>query len=490
MSITLLVIGVFLAAGCEAVNRVPNVRYLGMGYNAITGNPDNNLNDPGFAFSVLQFTWANNVTTSDGNFLVPDNVQALQTKSCGFQSQAATEFGARSYQQALSADVSVEGSGSGSSWSARFSASVGYRLVRQGTSQHRRIYTSARAKCIQYQLSVNYLHTPVTITSSFAQAVSSLPLVRDDRAYNTFINTYGTHFTSRVTMGAKMVIRTEFDELALTRMEEEGLSMEIGAQASFLRFSGGLDAETTIERQQREQFESMRRTFSASYLGSHPPSDHRWETWAQSTASSPYPVKYRLVPTTALFIAKFFPDMSSSHLNKRRDLLTAAYETYCSGVEGCGSPPPDRVPVRMAKAVSRFIGTATVTCPPTYSLASCGILNVKQSGSYDKGRFAVPRSGTACECRDNSEAVCVAWCSNTDVDFNIVRSALTSGRRSSTATCPAGYKVCISPILCLIQGCIVRPTVTVTDMNSVSVYIPGLLHAIARSAVRTAPIGP
>ena len=444
---TLLVVGIFLAAGCDAVNRcetvnrLPNVRYLGMGYNAITGNPDNNLNDPGFAFSVLQFTWANNVTTSDGSFLVPDNVQALQTKSCGFQSQAATEFGARSYQRALSVDVGVEAGAAGPSWAARFSASVGYKRVRQGTSQHRRIYTSARAKCIQYELSVNYLNTPVTVTSSFKQAVSSLPLVRDDSAYNTFINTYGTHFTSRVTMGAKMVIRTEFDEIALTRMEEKGLSMEIGAKASFLIFSGaGLDAETKIERHQREQFESMRRSFSASYLGSHPPSDHRWETWAQSTASSPYPVKYRLVPITALFIAKFFPDMPSSDLNTRRELLTAACETYCSGVEGCGSPPPDRVPVRMAKAVSRFLGTATVTCPPTYSLASCGILNVAEPGSYDKQRYAIPTTSTACGCHDNSEAVCVAWCSNTAVQFAIAKSLLTRG--VATVTCPAGYKVC------------------------------------------------
>jgi len=447
MSITLLIVGVFLAAGCEAVNRLPNVRYLGMGYNAITGNPDNNLNDPGFAFSVLQFTWANNVTTSDGNFFVPDNVQALQTKSCGFQSQAATEFGARSYQQALSADVSVEGGGSGLLWSARFSASVGYRLVRQGTSQHRRIYTSARAKCIQYQLSVNYLHAPITITSNFAQAVSSLPLVQNDGAYNTFIHTYGTHFTSRVTMGAKMVIRTEFDEIALTRMEEEGLRIEIGAKASFLRFSGGIDAETTVEREQRERFESMRRSFSASYLGSHPPSDHRWETWAQSTASSPYPVKYRLVPITALFIAKFFPDMSSSDLNKRRELLTAAYETYCSGVDGCGTPPPDRVPVRMAKAVSRFLGVATVSCPPTYSLVSCGILNVRASGSYDKQRYAIPTTSTACECHDNTEAVCVAWCSNTAVHHRIAASHLTRG--VATATCPAGYKVSIHVFICI-----------------------------------------
>jgi len=440
----LVLVGIFLAARCEALERLPNARFLGMGYNAITGNPDNDLHDPGFAFSVLKFTWENNVTTSDGQYFVPDNIQALQTRSCGFQSQAATEFGSRSYQEALSVDVSVEGSTNMLLWSARFSASVGFRKVSQGTVQHRRIYTSARAKCIQYKLSVNYLNAPIDITSNFEQAVSSLPLVRDDNAYNSFINTYGTHFTSRVTMGAKMVIRTEFDEIALTRMEETGLSIEIGAKASFLRFAGGLDAETTIERQQRETFEANRRSYSASYLGSHPPSDHKWETWAQSTANSPYPVKYRLAPLTALFTAKFFPDMPLNDLTKRRDLLTAAYNVYCSGVSGCGTPPPDRVPVRMTKAVSRFIGTAKVSCPPTYNLLSCGILNVRASGGHDRQRYAIPVNSRECECRDRIQANCVSWCSNIAVQLQIASSPVTRGE--TTVTCPSGYKVVLSLI--------------------------------------------
>jgi len=110
MFVVQLLVGLILAAGgVQAVDRLPNARFLGTGYNVINGNPDNNLNDPGFAFSVLEFTWANNVTTSDGRYFVPDNIQALQTRSCGFQSEAATEFGSRSYQQALSVDVSVEG---------------------------------------------------------------------------------------------------------------------------------------------------------------------------------------------------------------------------------------------------------------------------------------------------------------------------------------------------------------------------------------------
>ena len=410
-----------------------------MGYNAITGNPDNDLNDPGFAFSVLDFTWKAGMTTSDGKYLVPDHVQALQTRSCGFQSEATTQFGSRSYQNALSVDVSVEAESGFGLWSARFTASAGYRKVNEGTSQYHRVYTSASSKCIQYQLSVNYLHTPISVTSNFAQAVSSLPLQRNDKAYNTFINIYGTHFTSRVTMGAKMVVLSEFDEHALTRMEEQQLNVETGAKLSFLRSAAGITGETDVETQQRQTFESLRTSYSASYLGSHPPSNGEWETWAESSGNSPYPVKYKLAPLTSLLTSKYFANMSAHDLNTRRSLLSAAYDIYCQGLSGCGTPPPDRTPVRMKKSVSRFTGLARVSCPPAYNLLSCGILNHQTSGGHDKQRYAIPANSRACQCFDRKQANCVSWCTNTAVQYRIAKSSLVRGE--TTVSCPAGYKV-------------------------------------------------
>ena len=439
MPFGLLVVVFFLAAICEAMDRFPNARYLGMGYNVITGNPDDDLHDPGFAFNVLAFTWVNGMKTSDGKYLVPDHIQALETKSCGFHGQATTEYGSKSYQNALSVDVSVEAEGGFALWSARFTASTGYKQVSQGTNQNHRIYTSTRGKCIQYQLSINYVHAAINVTNNFAKAVSSLPLARNDSAYNTFINTYGTHFTSQVVMGAKMVVRSEFEEVALTNMEETGLNIEAGAKVSFMRFAAGVGTETDIQRQQREAFESMRKSFTASYLGSHPPSDGRWETWAQSTTNSPYPVRYKLVPLTSLITNKFFPSMPSNELNTRRNLLTDADTVYCDGKPGCGVPPPDKVPLRMKKAVSTFRGSATVSCPPTYSLLSCGILNVRASGDHDGQRYAIPANSASCRCLDRSEAQCVSWCTNNAAGFTIARSPLVQG--STTATCPVGHKV-------------------------------------------------
>jgi len=130
------IVAVFTAAACEAVEleMFPNVEYLGMGYNAVAGNPDHDLSDPGFVLrAVLEFTYGDNATTtSDGNYLLPDHILALRTRSCGFQSQAAIELGPTSYQEALSSDVSVEDDGDEVSiWNARFTASDGYRQVGQ-----------------------------------------------------------------------------------------------------------------------------------------------------------------------------------------------------------------------------------------------------------------------------------------------------------------------------------------------------------------------
>jgi len=46
MFVIMLAVGIALVAGCEAFVKFPNARFLGMGYNAIKGNPDNNEFDP------------------------------------------------------------------------------------------------------------------------------------------------------------------------------------------------------------------------------------------------------------------------------------------------------------------------------------------------------------------------------------------------------------------------------------------------------------
>ena len=258
------------------------------------------------------------------------------------------------------------------------------------------MYTSARAKCIIYELAVNYLHSAINVASNFAQAVRVLPLVKNRRAYNKFINTYGTHFTSRVTMGAKMVLRSEFSRQALTTIEKNGLDIQTGAKLSLLGLSVGTSSETATQRKQRETFESTRISHSASYLGSSPPPDGQWETWAATTGDHPYPVRYILTPITSLFTSKFFPNMSSNELDIRLTLLSLAYKIYCKSMSGCGVPPKDNIPTHLKMVNTTFVGTARVTCPSKYRLLSCGILNIRKWGDHDERRRAEPVSDTQC----------------------------------------------------------------------------------------------
>jgi len=303
--IFLSVIAIFMASGCDA-ERFPNVRFLGMGYNAIKGNPDNNLRDPGFSFGVIDFSWEEGHMTSDRKYVVPDYVQALQTKSCSFQSEVSTVTGSESYQDSLSVDVSVDVGGSYGPWGARFSSSVGYKEVNQGTSEYRRVYTNARAKCIEYELAVNFRRLPVKVTADFARAVNGLSFSQNDTAYIKFINDYGTHVTSRVTMGAKMIIRSSFEQEAWTEMEETGLNVGVAAEVSFMHVASvGVGVETATEKEQREEFEQMRSSHLESYLGSHPPSNGNKEAWAETAGDAPYPVSYKLAPLTAFITAKF-----------------------------------------------------------------------------------------------------------------------------------------------------------------------------------------
>jgi hypothetical protein len=42
----------------------------------------------------------------------------------------------------------------------------------------------------------------------------------------------------------------------------------------------------------KEEFDNHRLSKSEAYLGSRPSTDGRWESWAEQTGASPYPIEY------------------------------------------------------------------------------------------------------------------------------------------------------------------------------------------------------
>ena len=101
----------------EDIRSTPNgVKFLGIGYNIIEGNPEgggliNGGVDPGLLVSrrVLDLHYDNGKTSSEGQYLIPDEVYFLHRQSAYASSTRTTFHGTSSYQSKLSSQVSVSG---------------------------------------------------------------------------------------------------------------------------------------------------------------------------------------------------------------------------------------------------------------------------------------------------------------------------------------------------------------------------------------------
>jgi len=427
-------VAIFIATGgCYAVDKLPNARYLGMGYDVVRGNPDNNFYDPGFLYAIFEFTWDHQRTTSDGRYLIPDNVQALQMKSCGYETITKEIKGSQSFQKAMSSDVSAEfdinlkpykpGSSEVAKelWKVRFTGSTAYKDVKYETQVSHLMYTNAKAKCVEYEVAMNYLQTSMRVTDDFRNAVENLPLEDDNSTtmekYGKFISIYGTHFTSRVTLGSKMLIRSAFKQTDWAELNKDG-SIGVAVELSFAKATRlGMTTEDPKDKKTRRNFESRRISHTASYRGSHPPTNGKWETWAQSTGASPAPIIYKLVPITKVISSLFFT-ASTNELDAKLNLLNIAYSQYCDSIPGCEPPERDAQPANTFDVTANFISSpARLSCSPQSSLLSCGIKNPENTTSCGGKRYAIPVSEKQCECSDDTGGTCIAWCSAVYIEF-------------------------------------------------------------------------
>ena len=295
---------------------------------------------------------------------------------------------------------------------------------------------------------MNYLHAPIEVTDEFKRAVDTLPTLDDNsttmKAYGRFIITYGTHFTSRVTMGAKMLIRSEFKKTVVEKMKMNGTNFNLGVQVSAAkRAKLGASYDSANDKEARQTVESARSSYTEYYRGSHPPTNGKWETWSQSSADSPAPIEYTLVPIISVFSRKFFPGMEDDDLRNRSQLLHTALSRYCDAIPECEFPEPDPVTADLTNATCTFRRSPTIlSCRPNYKLLSCGIKNMQNtlSSQCDTKRYAIPLLNNKCECYDNNGAICMSWCSAVELQDFIVQTSDVSDT-SSNISCPTEYEV-------------------------------------------------
>ena len=115
--------------------------------------------------------------------------------------------------QSFESDITVNGS----NWDAKFSASAGFREIKEGTSKDQFTFIETASKVIIYEASVT---GGISLDESFIQDVTSLPLEGSSlSSYLDFIYAYGTHFVAEVVMGAKIVQQNKFDSAKITSLK-------------------------------------------------------------------------------------------------------------------------------------------------------------------------------------------------------------------------------------------------------------------------------
>ncbi|CAG0896757.1 unnamed protein product [Darwinula stevensoni] len=443
LRVALLHIGCLLAAlvrfnSCADPSGPPqklgNIDFLGQSYDILYGNPHGDLSDPGFKVRpVINLSYDSNTWTADGKRLLPDYVESLQYDSCSFAVQSTEITGMESYLQSLSVDVKLEGLPI--SGIAMFSGSFDYKNLNNKTLKDHRIFIESVAKQLQFEAAVQ---TGARLHSGFVDEVTRLPLDYDEDDYLRFISFYGTHYSSKVRMGAKAVIRSEFDEVKMSEMHEKGWDLNLAAAGSFggSRTSCGIIGIHVNETLTKE-YESRRKSFKRMHLGCEATADGQLIT-------SPYPIEYTLRPLTELLDSRYIQDMKEIDLKAIRINLEQAVKKYTG--DGSMLPTPDRTLTQMKSSESTVKGLQTISCPPEHSLLSCSMrYNASEAQSY---RFAHPseRQKDTCVCFSKLAAQCIPWCTKSTIELEVTLSSRIKARSQddrvkTTAICPLGSRV-------------------------------------------------
>jgi len=112
-----------------------------------------------------------------------------------------------------------------------FGASEDYQRVQKETHISETKFILNVARCSVYKADIR-LDTMDRLSDGFVKAVNTLPL-DDYGAYLKLISSFGTHLISSVIMGAKAIVRSEFNKTAWSTAEKSLTQVQAGLQQTF-----------------------------------------------------------------------------------------------------------------------------------------------------------------------------------------------------------------------------------------------------------------
>ena len=421
-----------------SLSKLTNIDFLGKGYNGIEANPHGNAGEQGFKSSVIELAYSQNKQSADGQWLVPDDNEALQINLCDYSSKSSAIFGSQSYLNGLAADISFT-TPTIAKLAILFTGGVGYSQIIQGTTSQQKVFYKSFATCMRYQAKI-LGNLPLKLSSNFIAAVTQMTNDSSDKAlYIKLIQEFGTHYITSVSMGSKFVITYEFQQSKWTEMIDYGVNVNLGARALFDQIGFGM--ENSLNKATKEEFQESMSNYQETYVGSRPVSGS-WVAWAEDSLKTLYPVNMEIELITELITPKYFPYEDSDELAAIKDTLKQVILSYC---QSFGKPYPcgvlvkdDPLPI-LPTYTKKGKGTFFTCCPTNYKVLFCGLKN-REISSDDSFRYSQVSNLDACECHDSKGVNCTATCTLDTKHVEIVNMPISAGK-IVVAECPEGNKV-------------------------------------------------
>ena len=426
--------------------KMANIGYMGYGYNIYLGNPTPTeyTYDPGFTFtSIFDLKYTTNKTTSDGEYEIPDNIDAIESVACSFSTTTTIVYGETSYLSSLENSVSISASASYGFVSGRFSASYDWGRVSTETVTNGDFVISASAKCSLFTATFNK-YTSLNFTENFNNGVELLLQgdENDEDIYFDFFDTFGTHYFKEQVLGAKIYSEFEFTRSVYNDLVSSSEDFDASVSASLLSvFSISTSYSTSTTETESSTFMSEASSIYLSTIGVSP-STNSSSQWAVEAMESPMPIYYKIATISGLLTTTNFPNCSEALLDRVARRMNYYMSRYCSqmGSTGCAGPHYD-YEVAEYSVVSKSGTTVTVSCSGNQSMVGIGFKRKSTSGLPERLTRYMLISTTEGECYDYYGLDCYAICTSafSPNEVKIINSNYSKG--SIIATCPSGYKV-------------------------------------------------
>eukprot|EP00794_Sanderia_malayensis_P015790 gene15790-17383_t len=355
---------------------MPNIFAAMYGYNILKGNPvsaDNNI-DPGTY--GLDYIFVPTKKNEQDRYLLEDGVIVHNARTCDLQEQHEIISNARQYQEAMvrtssignemasnleydvSVSIPVKGAEVGVETtvpplvSAAFQANKQVKKNDEFFSKRTGIIASSSATCTSYIVKISS-QVPPPFHPGFINMITTLQDATEsgddgvkDRAFDSLIKDFGTHYFKSVVMGSRISVterltREESSKLNTYEMKEcskENLNLLFG-----LIKDSSSKCKKVFKSKSSRVFKEYRRRIISTY-GSKPAKSLL--EWSNQDMDAPLPIMMQLDPILNLFRKPF---MGSIKDNKGRDIdfqsivewMGPKYLSYCEdnkdelGIESC-----------------------------------------------------------------------------------------------------------------------------------------------------------